>query len=66
MKSAAYSHGVVIEAHLIALAPPCSASQLYWILLARQPLKPTQRHGAGDPFCVAEERKAGRIRAGVV
>jgi len=59
----------VIAAHPFAFATLRFASPLYWILPVRQPLKPIQpiqRHGAGDPFCVAEERKADRIRAGVV
>ena len=55
----------MIAAHLVALNPPpvlpaeCTG-------FFPELTKPTQRYGAGDPFCVAEERKADRIRAGVV
>lgn len=56
---------VGIAAHPFAFAirrftPHCTG------FAPQQPTKPTQRYGAGNPFCVAEERRADRIRAGVV
>lgn len=56
----------IVCSHKNSEEPRTNEIGLLTLSHCNQVLKPGQRCGLGEPLCVAEERRAGRIRAGVV